>query len=251
MPGIDAGTCRMDLSAVDRGRYCCGRHGTEGVPAAHSVAGAVGKLDYLRIPTKRDVCAAGRPRAPRIACSWCNASKGARLSHQLRRQVAERKAGKVMGDFEVIREAIHPEPIWRARSNFITTSVIDSADTDFATEQLWARKVDESHFELCCIPFFVYDLALGDVVETDSEYMVRRVSTRSGRHVFRVYFGDSFYPREEIAQELTARGGLLEVSSTNLLAVDARDRAHAEELAAFLQEQEDLGHLIYETGKSA
>ncbi len=149
------------------------------------------------------------------------------------------------------REATHSQPIWRERSNFIIATAIGSANTDFATEQLWARRVDDSHFELCCIPFFAYDLALGDVVETDSEYMVRRVSTGSGRYVFRVYFGDSLYPRDEIAQELTARGALLELSSTNLLAVDARDRVHAHELAAFLQEQEDLGHLIYETGKSA
>ena len=149
------------------------------------------------------------------------------------------------------REATHSEPVWRERSNFIIATAIDSANTDFATEQLWSRKIDESHFELCCIPFFAYDLALGDVVETDSQYMVRGISTASGRYVFRVYFGDTAYPREEIAEQLAARGALLEWSSTNLLAVDARDRAHAQELAAFLQEQEDLGHLIYETGKSA
>jgi hypothetical protein len=150
----------------------------------------------------------------------------------------------------VTTEAIHSEPIWRDRANFIIATAIDSGNTDFATEQLWARRVDDSHFELCCIPFFAYDLALGDVVETDNTYMVRRVSTESGRYVFRVHFGDSPYPRDEIACELTARGALLEPSSTNLLAVDARDRVHAERVAAFLQEQEDLGRLIYETGRS-
>lgn len=148
-------------------------------------------------------------------------------------------------------EATHSDPVWRERSNFVIATAIDSANTDFTTEQLWARRVDDSHFELCCIPFFAYDLALGDVVETDSQYMVSHVSTGSGRYVFRVYFGDSAYPRDEISQGLTARGALLELSSTNLLAVDARDQVHAQTLAAFLQEQEDLGHLIYETGKTA
>ena len=149
------------------------------------------------------------------------------------------------------RQAAHSDPIWRERSNFIIATAIDPAGSDLTTEQFWARKVDDSHFELCCIPFFAYDLALGDVVETDSQHMVRRVSTASGRFVFRAWFGDSSYMRDEIAHELTARGALLEVSSTNLLAIDARDQVHAQELADFLQEQEDLGRLIYETGKTA
>lgn len=59
-----------------------------------------------------------------------------------------------MGDSQVAREAIHAEPIWRERSNFIIASAIDAAEMDVATEQLWARKVDYSHFELVCIPFF-------------------------------------------------------------------------------------------------
>jgi hypothetical protein len=37
-------------------------------------------------------------------------------------------------------------------------------------EQLWARQVGDRRFEICCIPFFVYDMALGDVVETDANH---------------------------------------------------------------------------------
>ncbi|UQX88706.1 DUF4265 domain-containing protein [Jatrophihabitans telluris] len=149
------------------------------------------------------------------------------------------------------REATHSQPVWRERSNFIIATSIDSGNTDVQTEQLWARKIDERHFELCCIPFFAYDLSLGDVVETDDGYMTRRVSTPSGRYVFRVWFGESFHPREEVAAELESLGALVEWSSTNLVAVDARDAAHAKELAAYLQAQEDAGRLMYETGKTA
>jgi hypothetical protein len=99
-----------------------------------------------------------------------------------------------------------------------------------------------------CIPFFAYDLALGEVLETDSQYMVSRVSTRSGRYVLRVYFGDSFYPRDEIAHELTARGALLELSSANLLAADVPDRVHTQQIAAFLQEHERAAEVVREPG---
>ena len=48
------------------------------------------------------------------------------------------------------------------------------------TEQLWARRVDDEHHEICCIPFFVYDLALGDTVEVDADHLVTRVVEPSG-----------------------------------------------------------------------
>lgn len=149
------------------------------------------------------------------------------------------------------REAVHRDPVWRSRSNFIVASLIDSADTEILTEQLWARKIDDRHFELCCIPFFAYDLALGDVVETDEKFMVSSVSTKSGRYVFRVHFGqDQYQFRKSVPDELVALGALLEWSSASLIGVDARDQAHAQIIADFLQSREDLGHLVYETGKT-
>ncbi len=66
-----------------------------------------------------------------------------------------------------------------------------------------------------------------------------------------MYFGRSAHPREEITGQLESLGALLEWSSANLLAVDARDQAHAQVVADFLQEREDLGQLMFETGKTA
>src|SRR5205807_8144309 len=109
----------------------------------------------------------------------------------------------------------------------------------------WARQIDEHRFEICCIPFFVYDLALGDVVETDDDHVVQRVVESSGRYVFRVWFGESFHPRDEIAAELEAMGSLLEWSSRNLLAVDAADEEHARNVADFLADCEHRKQLIY------
>lgn len=148
-----------------------------------------------------------------------------------------------------VREAVHQDPVWRDHSNFIIAAPISDGG-DIKTEQLWARKDDEGRFEICCIPFFVYDLALGDVVETGADYLVRRVVRPSGRYVFRVWFGESFHPREEIADELKALGSLVEWSSRNLLAVDAADEEHAQLVADFLMEREKAGHLVYETGRS-
>ncbi|MCP9488986.1 MAG: DUF4265 domain-containing protein [Solirubrobacteraceae bacterium MAG38_C4-C5] len=144
-------------------------------------------------------------------------------------------------------EAVHSEPVWRDRANFIIAAQLPE---EGRSEQLWARQAGDQRFEVCCIPFFLYDVALGDVVETDADYDMVRVIAPAGRCVFRVWLGESLRPREEIAQELRDLGALLEWSSANLLAADAADELHAQVIADFLAEQEGSGHLIFETGRS-
>ena len=46
------------------------------------------------------------------------------------------------------------------------------------------------------------------------------------------------------------RGALIEWSSRDLLAVDAVDKEHAQQVADFLAEREKAGQLVYETGRS-
>lgn len=149
---------------------------------------------------------------------------------------------------------VHQDPVWRERSNFIINADLPEKDQPRRFEQLFAKQVGEDRFEICCIPFFVYDIALGDVVVTsprgDRKYVVEKVAEPSGRFVFRVWFGDSFQPRDEIAGELRGLGSLIEWSSRNLLAVDAVDHEHAQLVADFLAEREKAGHLVYETGRS-
>src|SRR5688572_21233656 len=86
--------------------------------------------------------------------------------------------------------AVHPNPIWRERGDSIV--VVDLEDGH--TEDLWAKGLSENTFEICCIPFFAYDIAPGDVVEAthsnDGCHLFRRVVQDAGRHVFRIWFGD-------------------------------------------------------------
>jgi hypothetical protein len=149
---------------------------------------------------------------------------------------------------------VHEAPVWRERSNFIVHAELPEKDRPKRFEQLWARQVTDDQFEVCCIPFFIYDVALGDVVATSPragrKYVVAKVVQPSGRYVFRVWFGQSFQPRDEIAGELEALGSLVEWSSRNLLAIDAADGDKAQFVADFLVEREKAGHLLYETGRS-
>lgn len=144
-------------------------------------------------------------------------------------------------------DAVHSDPVWRDRADFLIGATLAGANR---AEQLWARQIDTQQVEICCIPFFIYDVALGDIVETDAKHEIVRVVAPSGRFVFRVWFGDAYHSKYEITDELSGLGALLEWSSENLLAVDAFDDALAEVIAEYLDAQQSEGRLAYETGRS-
>lgn len=146
-------------------------------------------------------------------------------------------------------EATHSEPVWRDRADFIIAATVRPSDGQVTTEQLWVRRVAGKRFELCCIPFVVYNLALGDIVETTDDLVVDRVAEPSGHFVFRVFFPHSDSPRGATFSALTALDALTEWSSPSLLAVDASNETRAKAIANFLQQAEDHGHLMYETGR--
>lgn len=54
---------------------------------------------------------------------------------------------------------VHEQPVWRDRSNFIIHAelVVDAHIRRYG--QLFVRQMSEDHFEVCCIPFFIYDIA--------------------------------------------------------------------------------------------
>ena len=138
----------------------------------------------------------------------------------------------------------HEEPIWRSESNFIIV-----ADVDGEREQLWARQVSEHTFKICCIPFFVYNLALGDIVETDASYCVTKVVERSGRFVFRVVNSSgSKSSLESIVKRLEEFGALVERSSESMIAIDTENEQAAKDVSGWLSQLELDGHIQYETG---
>lgn len=152
-------------------------------------------------------------------------------------------------------EVIHESPAWRERANYIIAARIVSDGTNSQWEQLWARQIAQNRFELCCIPFFVYDLALGDEVETgligEERYVIRRVVRQSGHYTFRVWFHDDT-ARKEVPSDIVHLGCLIEWrwTSSNLLAVDAPTRDSAQAVANLLNARERLGQLEYETGRT-
>jgi hypothetical protein len=153
------------------------------------------------------------------------------------------------GDFE----ARHLKPAWQDRADFVIAANISERSEKVEWEQIWARRLSDRRFEICCIPFFAYDLSLGDEVETNADFVIERVVRWGGHFTFRVWFGEtrSSAVREEIGADLLRLGLGHEWSSENLLSIGASDQEVAEQLASKLQAKEQDGQLMYETGKSS
>lgn len=147
-------------------------------------------------------------------------------------------------------DAIHTAPLWRTKADFVFgATVTDSGPGEYTAEQLWGRQIGDYVFELCCVPFLIYDLALGDVVETDIDYTLRRVLKPSGRYVFRVWFASSSaHDRDRVTTALSAAPIQTEWLGTNLLAIDVENRQEAATVSRLLQEHEEAGQVQYETG---
>ena len=150
--------------------------------------------------------------------------------------------------------AVHLNPVWRGRANFIINAEIEDLDyRPLRFEQLWAHRISESCFEVCCIPFFVYDLALGDRVEArPHDHVVSRVVERSGHYTFQAWFGDADHPdsRDDVLTAIEDLGCEFEWYSRNLLGIDARDDELAQDVADYLSDQQSRQALTYETGRT-
>jgi hypothetical protein len=152
-------------------------------------------------------------------------------------------SGRRLGGHEerpVKTHAVHQQPVWRERANFIVDADVGEPDQPPRFEQLWARQVAADHFVLCCIPYFAYGLSLEDEVlaatSGEDRYVVRDVVRRSGRWVFRVWFGEShaMAAADRLLRSIHDLGCLHEWSSGHLVAIDAANDAQKSQLAPIL-----------------
>lgn len=150
---------------------------------------------------------------------------------------------------------VHVHPAWRDKADFMLNMKIDSEDGALRYEQLWVKRHGEDVFEICCIPFFLYDLALGDLVrvtEQDGRRVFEGAIEPSGHHTFRAWFGNSSHPtaKDEVLHQLEQFGCKFEWFSEHLLAINAADDQVAMTVADYLLEQEEHEYLQYETGRT-
>jgi len=149
------------------------------------------------------------------------------------------------------RSVTHSRPAWGDRADFLIAAALGPIEgaLEWKWEQLWARRISTNRFEVCCIPFFVYGLALGDEVETNELFVIQRRVRTAGHHTYRAWFTDPD-ARIEVHETLTEWGYLVEwrYSTGDLIAIDAESEKSAQVLVKYLEDHARAERLIWEIG---
>lgn len=150
--------------------------------------------------------------------------------------------------------ATHSDPVWRDRTNFIIQADLTPHGLPGSFEQLWTRTEDEGRtFEICCIPFFIYGIALGDVVSWDKSTHLVQLVEGSGHRCIRVAFQDKAVGaarHEELHRLLAGQGPLIEFNSDGYGAIDIQNEPQATAIISALAARVEDGTLIWEWADS-
>jgi hypothetical protein len=145
----------------------------------------------------------------------------------------------------------HPHPVWREKANFILMADVEHEGIHPIKEQLWARQISENRFEICCIPFFIYDLALGDEVETggdqEKRYLLQHIVRRSGNQTRWIWFNDSANDevRLRVRDKVAGFGCLMEWCYYGLLAFNVTAGVQPESIEDALKDELLQGYLEF------
>ncbi len=149
--------------------------------------------------------------------------------------------------------ATHPHPIWQDQANYIIMAECE-IDGKKYKEQLWTKRLGDNHFRICCIPFFLKNVHLGDEVDTTLKdgvpYLLHSVLKPSGHQTFRIWFQKSA-PKElyiSLPQMIQKHQGLIEWSSTHLLTVSSSSQKCTESLIPLFEKEMEKGNIVWERG---
>jgi hypothetical protein len=140
---------------------------------------------------------------------------------------------------------VHPAPAWGDRADGMVRGRTGSgwASRD---EELPARQVGPASYELCCIPFVVTGLALGDIVEVDPAGFVNQVVEPSGRATFGALLLSGERDASSLDRDLAGSDVLVEWSSSIRLSLSMKSPTGAEALATSLDRLVAEGLIEYD-----
>ncbi len=127
---------------------------------------------------------------------------------------------------EQVTYKVHENPVWRDKADYLIQALIERKSKESFFEQLWCRKLPGGRFEICCIPFYISGVALGDHVEIDADGCFTRVVAHSGHRTLQVWFLDQpFEVRQDVVDRALALGAAWEFFSTKLISIDVPSEA--------------------------
>lgn len=83
---------------------------------------------------------------------------------------------------------VHDLPVGRTGENYLAMANLEPFGFGDSLEQIWLRPLADGSYEVTCVPFRVYGLALGDTVALNPDgTRVAEILKSSGHRVFRIF----------------------------------------------------------------
>ncbi|WP_329537378.1 DUF4265 domain-containing protein (plasmid) [Streptomyces sp. NBC_01450] len=152
----------------------------------------------------------------------------------------------------VMKFIVHDDPVGRSASNFIARADLASFGMGGQVEQLWLKAVANMTYEVACIPFFTYGLALGDTVLLTDDNYVNELVRASGHRALRMMFvlelpaEDRQQAADRIRAEISQAGLLSEWSGERYVAVDVPPNTEPSSLFAVMESAVNAGDAFWE-----
>jgi hypothetical protein len=152
---------------------------------------------------------------------------------------------------DMIHVRTHPFPVWGHHADGVVYArVNDETYPGYLLERIPTRTVSADCYEICAIPVFARNLALGDLVTASPDeagrLMLIDVKRRSGRFDYRLWFGeiqesDREATRGHVIDKLEEIGCVTEHYSNDLLCVDAPNAEIAQQFVDFALQYKHSG----------
>jgi hypothetical protein len=149
---------------------------------------------------------------------------------------------------------VHDDPVLLGLENYVAH--VDLAPFGFPDlyEQIWLNPVSPDVYQVGCVPFRVYGMALLDEVRisSDGKYVESIVKT-SGHRVIRVLLGQSGAPtaKRAVGNLLDSMDVLYEWSGERHVAIDVPPGVDIARLSKVIGAMVDAGEAHWEWGDSA
>lgn len=150
----------------------------------------------------------------------------------------------------------HKNPVWHPAQSYMAMVDLEPFGFPDMSEQIWLRQLDSRRYEVSCIPFRVYGIALGDQVELEGGRFIARVVQGSGRRVLRVYFTDPRPPangndlRQGLVRAVESASLFSEWSGDRHVAIDVPIGADMHEVYASVTQEIEAESALWEWADS-
>lgn len=139
----------------------------------------------------------------------------------------------------------HVHPAWKDKADYIFRCKIATNDARDEWEQMWGKVVGENTFIVCCIPFFLYGLSIGDKVIIDGAEEFEIIE-KSANTTIRIWTGDA---NPDVIEDIVSNALILcdyaERHSNHLIAFSVERRGYSN-MIDFLDKKAASAGLAYE-----